>query len=335
MEIANCPPFRPFRLGRHAHLQTIAAVFLRGKPDQELATRQMVRLSDGDRLVIHDNRPMTWHPGDRIAIFLHGLCGSHASPYVARAARKLRATGVRTVRVDFRGFGDSALISRHHLYAGCSQDLRDVVQHVRQLSPTSQISLIGFSIGASIMLKTLGEWSSAYPKCVDSAVAVSPPIDLVHSCANLQNNGNRIYDHYFVSHLKANLTMRRRKVAGLVDNNINPLPNRLVHFDDQFTGPVWGFRGARDYYEKCSSGPLLTQVQVPTIILASKDDPVVPFQMFSNWPMSSKINLVTTRRGGHLGFLGLHRADPDRHWMDWRICRWIEAVNNKTGHLSG
>ena len=234
---------------------------------------KIVHLSDDDRLVIHDNRPMTWNPGDRMAIFFHGLCGSHASPYVARAARKIRATGVRTVRVDFRGFGDSALISRHHLYAGCSQDLRDVVQHVHQLSPTSQISLIGFSIGASIMLKALGEWSSAHPKFVDSAVAVSPPIDLVRSCANLQNNGNRIYDHYFVRQLKANLAVRRRKVARLVDNNVNPLPNRLVHFDDQFTGPVWGFSGARDYYEKCSSGPLLTKVQVPTVMLASKDDP--------------------------------------------------------------
>lgn len=335
MEIANCPPFIPFFLGRHAHLQTIGPVLLRGKPERLTATRQIVHLADDDRLVIHDNRPPRWNPGDRIAIFFHGLCGSHASPYMARSARKIRDNGVRTVRVDFRGFGDSALISRHHLYAGCSQDVRDVIQHVHQLSPASPISLIGFSLGASIMLKAMGEWSSAHPDFVDSAVAISPPIDLARSCANLHSHGNRVYDHYFVRLLKNNLAVRRCKVAGLVDNGVNPLPNRLVHFDDQFTGPVWGFNGARDYYEKCSSAPLLGEIQVPTIILASQDDPVVPFEMFSSWPLSPRIKLVTTRFGGHLGYLGKRRSDPDRHWMDWRILQWLETIDGPQGCTEG
>ncbi|MCH2181539.1 MAG: alpha/beta fold hydrolase [Mariniblastus sp.] len=326
MEIASGPPFKPLRFMRDPHLQTIAAVFLRGQADREVASRQVVNLSDADRLVVHDNVPERWNPGSRIAILMHGLCGSHASPYMVRTARKLRALGVRTVRVDFRGQGDSALISQHHLHAGCSQDLRDVVQHVHRASPASPVSLVGFSLGGSILLKALGEWSSDGPGFVDSAVAVSPPVDLAWSCANLQFHGNRIYDYYFVRTIKQNLAVRRRRVAGLVDNHVHPLPHRLVHFDDQFTGPVWGFRGARDYYEQCSSGPLLGQVRVPTVILASRDDPVVPFEMYSHWPMSPQIRQVTTRYGGHLGFLGRAGPDPDGHWMDWRICDWIGAA---------
>ena len=326
MDIANGPPFTPLWFMRDPHLQTIAAVFLRGRRDPEVASRKVLNLSDGDRLVVHENVPRGWRPGDRFAILLHGLCGSHASPYMVRIAAKLRELGVRTVRVDLRGQGDSALISRHHLHAGCSQDLRDVVQHVHRASPASPISLIGFSLGGSILLKALGEWSSAYPTFVDSAIAVSPPVDLACSCANLQVNGNRVYDHYFARTIKQNLAVRRRRVAGLVDNHLNPLPDRLVHLDDQFTGPVWGFRGARDYYEQCSPGPLLTEVQVPTVILASRDDPVVPFPMFSRWPMSDSIQRVTTRHGGHLGFLGRAGSDPSGHWMDWRICDWVTSA---------
>lgn len=326
MEIANGPPFQPLRFMRNPHVQTIAALFFRGQADREVARRQVVRLSDQDRLVVHDNLPRQWNSGDRIAILMHGLCGSHASPCVVRAASKLRDLGVRTVRVDFRGQGESALISRHHLHAGCSQDLRDVVQYVHRLSPTSPISLVGFSLGGSILLKALGEWSSAHPDFVDSAVAVSPPVDLAWSCANLQVNGNRLYDYYFARTIKQNLVARRRKVAGLVDNHLNPLPDRLVHLDDQFTAPVWGFDGARDYYRSCSSGPLLKEVHVPTVILASRDDPVVPFAMYSHWRMSSRIQQVTTSHGGHLGFLGRASSDPDGHWMDWRICDWIGAA---------
>ncbi len=309
-------------------MQTIAAVFLRGELGFESADRHMITLADGDRLVIHDDRPEGWQPGGRIAILLHGLCGSHASPYMTRVARKLQVNHTRTFRVDFRGFGDSALISRHHLYAGCSQDLRDVIRAVHQLSPASPISLVGFSLGAAILLKTLGEWSSAPPDYVTVAVAVSPPIDLARSCASLQNNGNRIYDYYFVRQLKNNLTLRRRKVARLVDNRLHPLPDRLVQFDDQFTAPLWGFSGARDYYEKCSAAPLLNQVHVPTVILASRDDPVVPFSMFLDFPMSSYIELAETQHGGHLGYLGKPGVDADRHWMDWRICQWIDSAND-------
>ena len=329
MSIAQCPPFKPFRLGWHAHFQTIAAAFIRGDLGWESAVRHVVPLNDGDRLVIHDNQPRNWQLGDRIAVLLHGLCGSHASPYVVRAARKLRDQGIRTVRVDLRGFGDSALISRHHLYAGCSHDLRDVIHYLLQQSPDSCISLVGFSLGATIILKTIGEWAANAPAQVDSVVAISPPVDLMQSGANLQRNGNRIYDHYFVRQMKANLALRRRKVANLIDNHLNPLPNRLVHLDDQFTAPLWGFRGARDYYEKCSSGPLLNKIEVPPVILAAEDDPVVPYSMFSNWRMSPQVELVTTRHGGHLGFLGNRTADADRHWMDWRVCRWIDLLKNQ------
>ena len=336
MIVADYPPLKPLRFGpiplnwaSNAHVQTIGATLLPCPSSTRIAVKHIVPLADGDRLVIHDDQPKNWITGDRIAVFVHGLCGSHQSAYVKRTAMKLRRHGIRTVRVDLRGFGDSTLISRGNMHAGCSQDLRDIVSHVHhRLSPLSKMTLVGFSLGANILLKTLGEWGSRSPDHVDSAIAVSPPIDLLTSSMNLRRFGNRIYDNYFMRRLGHQLTLRRRKVAGLVDNGLNPLPKRLVHFDDQFVAPVSGFSGAREYYEKCSSAPLLADVAVPTILVASRDDPVVPFEMFSQWKMSKSIDLVSTRHGGHLGFVGANPRDPDRHWLDWRICSWIDQIDD-------
>lgn len=288
---------------------------------------RLVNLSDGDRLAVHDDRPDSWITGDRIAVLMHGLCGSHASPYLARIAARLRRLGVRTVRVDFRGCGSSQWYSRHHLHAGCSRDVADVVDWLHEISPLSQISLIGFSLGAAITLKTLGEWGVNAPDQVDSAIAVAPPIDLARCCGQLRKFGNRIYDYYFTHQLKRHLQWRRQHIAGLVDNGLKQLPDRLVHFDDQFTADVWGFDGARDYYEKCSAAPLLPRIAVPTIILTSRDDPVVPFDMFAEHDRSEWVDLVSTPRGGHLGFLAGRTRDPDRYWMDWRICDWIGQLD--------
>lgn len=302
---------------------------MRGRKSQYTAVKHLVHLKDGDRLVIHDDRPEQWREGDRIAILFHGLCGCHLSPYVVRSSVRLREAGIRTIRVDMRGFGDSMLISKSHLHGGCYPDAISVIDFVHQLSPLSRISLIGFSIGGNIILKTLGVWGDESHDNVDSAVAVSPPIDLVHCSWNLRQRGNRIYETYFMNRLKTQLSKRRKLVKDLVDNQITPLPTRMIHWDDQFTAPCWGYRGAREYYEDASSAPVLDRISVPTVILTAEDDPVVPFAMFGEHSMSNYVELVSTRRGGHLGFIGQADVDPDRHWMDWRIQQWITSLDGE------
>lgn len=307
--------------------QTVAALLLKGRRSNHTATKRIVNLFDGDRLVIHDDCPKKWITGDRIAIQIHGLLSDHSSSYMVRVSDKLRRHGIRTIRVDLRGFGDSTLISRSHINGGCSPDLQSVIDHVHRLSPISKISLIGFSIGGNIVLKTIGQWGSEFPRHVDSAIAVSPPIDLNYTMQNLRSFGNRVYERYMMAKLTKTLAFRRKHVAGLVDTGINPIPQRLLEFDDKFTAPIWGFKSAADYYEQCSSARLLSEIKIPTVILTSRDDPVVPFDMLANTPVSNHVDLVSTRVGGHLGFLSRGIRDPDRYWMDWRISQWIAAID--------
>jgi predicted alpha/beta-fold hydrolase len=321
------PPFRPNPLLTTGMTQTVAALMLKGRRSKHTATKHIVDLFDGDRLVIHDDQPGKWITGDRIAIQIHGLLSDHSSPYMVRVSDKLRRNGIRTIRVDLRGFGDSALISRSHINGGCSPDLQSVIDYVHRLSPLSKISLVGFSIGGNIVLKTIGQWGSDFPRHVDSAIAVSPPVDLNYTMWNLRRFGNRVYERYMMAKLKRALIFRRKHVAGLVDTGINPIPSRLLEFDDKFTAPIWGFKNAADYYEKCSSARLLNDIKVPTIVLASRDDPVVPFDMLANTPVSNHVDFVSTRTGGHLGFLSRGIRDPDRYWMDWRISQWIAAID--------
>ena len=307
--------------------QTVAALLLRGRQSNHTAIKHIVNLFDGDRLVIHDDQPKKWITGDRIAIQIHGLLSDHASPYMVRVSDKLRRNGIRTIRVDLRGFGDSTLISRSHINGGCSPDLQSVIDYVHHLSPLSKISLIGFSIGGNIVLKTIGQWGSDSPRHVDSAIAVSPPIDLNYTMRNLRRLGNRVYERYMMRKLNRTLAYRRKHVAGLVDTGINPIPTRLFEFDDKFTAPIWGFKNAAHYYETCSSARLLSDIKIPTIILTSRDDPVVPFDMLANTPISNYVDMISTRTGGHLGFLSRGIRDPDRYWMDWRISQWIAAID--------
>lgn len=323
MIVTSFPPFKPFSWLDNNHLQTIAYMLHRSHPSKNPTQRLVVKLDDGDHLVIHDNTPKKWITGDRIVVLLHGLCGSHRSLYMRRVSEKLRQSGFRTIRIDMRGTGDSELISRGHSHGAASGDLRKVVESVHALSPLSPMTLLGFSLGGNIVLRLAGQWGSAYPEYVDSAVAIAPPIDLVQCSANLRHWGNRLYDLFFCSKLRNTLLRRRRLVPGLMDNGLTKLPKRLVHFDDQFVAPVNGFRGARDYYQQASSAPLLQEIALPTIIVAAQDDPIVPARIFKQWVSSPSVEIVYTPKGGHLGYLGQTRGDPDSFWLDWRLVRWI------------
>lgn len=318
--------FRPHPLLRNSHAQTLGAFVFPGQIPQQGAVAHVVDLFDGDRLVMHDNRPPHWRPGDRIVLLLHGFCGNHQSPYVARLAGKMWQRQMRTFRIDFRGFGSSASISRSHLYGGCSHDVESVIQEIHQLSPQSNLSVVGFSIGGNILMKLLGEWGWNHPEYIDQAIAVSPPVDLVYASWNIRSRGNQIYEAYFVNRLQKAMTARRRLVPDLLDTGLNPLPDRLIEWDERLIAPVWGFSDADDYYQQSSAGPLLNNVRVPTKVLWSQDDPVVPIDSYQRFTLSNQIEIIDSPRGGHLGFLAAKMDDPDRYWMDWRILEWVEEA---------
>jgi predicted alpha/beta-fold hydrolase len=76
----------------------------------------------------------------------------------------------------------------------------------------------------------------------------------------------------------------------------------------------------------------LRRITVPTVILSSRDDPLVPTAPVEQATTSSSVTRILTERGGHVAFIGKRGVDPDRRWMDWRIIEWITRF---TGDPSG
>ncbi len=97
--------FRPVPLLGNAHVQTVLGVFLPGRSCPPTQRRHRVDLGDGDALLLHENTPDAWKPGDPAALLVHGLTGDHASPYMRRMAAQLLDRGVSVFRIDLRGVG--------------------------------------------------------------------------------------------------------------------------------------------------------------------------------------------------------------------------------------
>jgi predicted alpha/beta-fold hydrolase len=276
----------------------------------------MIRLGDGDHIVIHDDCPKDWRSGDRVALLVHGLAGCHGSGYMVRIAAKLKSRGVRAFRMDMRGSGAASGFARLPGHAGRIEDVRAAIERIHQLCPSAPLTLVGFSMGGNVALGTLAEAADQPIGNLAKAIAVSPPVDLSRCCRDLRQGVRRMYDGYLIRLLVRRWRQTGGRIAG------SP-PRSIYQFDDEITAPLSGYRDAEHYYEQCSSGPRLSHIQVPTKILAAEDDPVVNFRSIADARRSDSVELFYTRHGGHLGYLTHRQAVPDGRWLDQKIVDWV------------
>lgn len=354
-------PFVARRLLGGGHRQTLAASLLL-RPELLTGTRlHRVRLDDGDEIVLHDDMPINWtlavdgtdnRAGEpnrgRTALLIHGLAGSHSSPYMTRIARKLVAHGVRTFRMDLRGCGAGANLARWPYHSGRSEDAAAALRFIGELCPSSPVVLMGFSLGANIVLKLLGEDPQRVPANVDRALAVCPPIDLVRCVRQMQTGWCRWYDRFFVRLLMQRVSNqlqsmpdmplpegwpRRHGRAGGASPSVSAWrpPRTLEEFDDRFTAPLSGYQSALHYYERCSSKQFLTAIRVPTLVVTAADDPIIPASQFAGLTWSPTTRLLQAAGGGHMGFQARLGRDPDGHWLDWRAVAWALAEHPDGG----
>src|SRR4029450_13605634 len=265
----DIPSFRPHPLIRGGHLQTIMGCYLPWRRTDYQAVQHLVTLPDGDQIVLPDDRPSAWQPGDAAVLMVHGLGGCYRSGYMLRGACKQNARGYRVFRMDLRGCGAGFPYARQPTHAGRSDDALAALRFVIELCPRSSVHVVGFSMGANHALKMAGELAEPAPPELASIVAVCPPIDLVACSRNIQLGRNRIYDRSFVSGLLKQVERRKRLVPGALLRPLHPRPRKLVEFDTRFTAPLAGYADADEYYSRASSAPLLGHVAGPTRIITA------------------------------------------------------------------
>lgn len=313
------PRFAPLPLLGHPHLQTLVGNLLSLGREPPSVTRT-VALDDGDRLALEVSTPPGWRDDDPTVVMIHGLCGSHRSTYLVRLAAKLVARGQRAVRLNLRGNGSGAGLARRPYGAGCSHDVRAALEDLHAAWPASPTSLVGFSLGGNIALKLAGELGARGPALLSQVVGVCPAIDLVACWRRLRLHP--LYERHFVRSLL--IEMRRRHAASGEPAPAFGRAPTLFDFDDRYTAPRIGYPGAMAYYEGSSAITRLSGIAVPCRVLLAEDDPIIEAAAFDPAAFPADAQLVRSRQGGHLGFVGVSGAGL--RYMDDVVLGWVAPV---------
>lgn len=316
--------FRPHPLLAGAHAQTIAPALLRPTPALALRIERM-ETPDGDFVELGwagDGRA-----GRPLAILVHGLGGGFDSKYIRGLGARLIAADWRVCALQLRGAGPQPNRLARAYHQGDTADLRLLWRTLREREPDTFLAVVGWSLGGNITLKALGEeGTQAVP---DVACAVSVPFNL-HVCAeHLRQGFARVYQKRLLDALK---DMARRKHAVTPVRAPADLAQALAardffEFDNAYTAPLNGFRDAEDYYARCASGPFLSLIKRPTLILHALDDPfLVPSIVPHESRLSPQVTLELATRGGHVGFLSAGRTGQPQMWSEERLCEHLVAA---------
>lgn len=321
-ETTPVPRFEPHPWVRSPHAQTIAGVYAPGPRVRLASIDRIVPLGDGDALHLLESAPPGWRPGDPAAVLVHGLGGDAWSPYIVRAAARLTGLGARVIRVNLRGAGAGFGLARGIYHAGRSDDLRRVVEWASARWRGSPIAVVGYSLGASLALKTAAEGAADPIAGLDCVIAANPPIDLAACARHIQQPANRVYDRYFVKRLKAEIVRLHRRFPDLGPVRLDGVET-LYDFDDRYTAQRGGFGSAEEYYARSSVKNRISEIRTPGLVVHAADDPFIPVDAFLEAVFPPNLLLELVPAGGHLGYLSRRRWGPNRRWLDSRLAAWL------------
>eukprot|EP00246_Nothoceros_aenigmaticus_P001554 TRINITY_DN12047_c0_g1_i1.p1 TRINITY_DN12047_c0_g1~~TRINITY_DN12047_c0_g1_i1.p1 ORF type:complete len:404 (+),score=36.01 TRINITY_DN12047_c0_g1_i1:256-1467(+) len=331
-------PYKPCPFIKNRHVETIFAALFRSLPSVKYR-REYLRMGDGGTVAldwpISGEDSEIWKTELResapVAVLLPGLTGGSGDSYVRHMILRLRLRGWRPAVFNSRGCGDSPVTSPQFYSASYTEDLRQVVLHVRARFPTSKLYGIGWSLGGNILINYLGQEGQ---QCVLSgAVSLCNPFNLTISNEDFRKGFNNVYDRS----LGRGLRKIYRKHAALFEGIGGEYNMDLVaraktvrDFDEGLTRVSFGYRTVEEYYADASSSRVVERVKIPVLCIQAADDPIAPIRAVPRPEIEANTNflLVITPTGGHLGWIAGEDAPFGCPWTDPVVMDYLEILDD-------
>lgn len=282
--------------------------------------RESIKLPDGGTICIDWANPRVEMPiknnpyhhkyvevtptEDTPTIFvIHGLTGGSEEGYVRGLVKHAQKRGFRVAVFQHRGV-NQMLSTPMPYHGGKLDDIVTAVEHVRNKFPKAKLYAVGNSLGGNQLLRYLAMTGKNCP--FESAVTLSSPFD-VNGC--LKALEGSVYEKFFVKRYAKEAILPH--VSILMDlsrthdvNLDHVLSSRsLRDFHEKFTVKVFNAKGTHELFDTLLvTKEMIQKIQIPTLLLHSKDDPIVTAKHLPRQDIASNPNLILaeTARGAHI-----------------------------------
>ena len=249
-----------------------------------------------------------------LVIMFHGWEGSSHSNYIVGAGGMLYDQGFDVVRLNFRDHGES-----HHMNTGIFHSclLGEVIhalKDIQQRMGASNWALSGYSLGGNFALRVALE-APAAGLSLTQVVAVCPVVSPDNVLKSMEGSSMG-YEKYYIRKWARSLKLKESLFPDAYEYEEWHELGSLRERTDFMATRYYEFDSLEEYFNGYSiAGDRLASLEVPTTILTSADDMVVPISDFRGLPKNENIELLVTRYGGHCAFL-----------KNWKMESWADDV---------
>jgi predicted alpha/beta-fold hydrolase len=252
-------------------------------------------------------------------VILHGWLGSADSNYVLSLATLLFEQGYHVVRLNLRDHGDSHYLNQGLFHSCLIDEVTHAIRAVQSKFDARQLSLVGFSLGGNFALRVAAQ-APQVGLGLKRVIAISPAINPPATDAALAV-GPLLYRQYFLLKWKRALQVKQRSFPQHYDFSELLRSPSVTELTSKLVQTYSSFSSLAEYYQGYSLlGARLTNLHVPSHVVAALDDPIIPAADIKHLPRSEWLRITTTAHGGHCGFF--ERVLGER-WIDRKVLRLL------------
>lgn len=326
MPTDHAPDFAPTGLIANPHVQSILVsspmrrTLLRRRAEPLLAASQALLLDCGDGVRLHCwHAPAAGEPRG-LAVLIHGWEGTADSSYLLSSSMKLYAAGWSVIRLHLRDHGPSHHLNEDLFHSNRIREVVAAVARLAELFPGSAMCLGGFSLGGNFALRVAAR-ADANGIPLRRVMAVCPVLDPA-STLDAMERGPRVYERYFMMKWRRSLQIKAGLFPGRYDFGNLRRFRGLRDMTDFFVQDYSEFPDLATYLNGYAiTGEALAPVTAPTLLVAAKDDPVIPARDLPRLAQPASLRVIATTRGGHCGFLP---SAFGHSWIDGLMHDWFE-----------
>ena len=311
-------PFIPHPLVRNPHVQTLLASAQQILPfDINAHSREVVLNlpADGGTRLQGFYSPQTAAPSKGLIVMFHGWLGSANSSYNRAVGGDLFQRGYSVFRLNMRDHGGTEAWNEAPFHGARLEEVVQAVAEAGKLEPETPLVLIGYSMGGNFALRVAHRMAETPIPTMKHVIAVSPSVN-PKATVKAIDESFPIYSFYFGRKWKR--MIRAKQIA---------FPELYADFDEAlrmknsydmgewFITRYTGFSDSDSYYRSYAVTPeMMAAVTVPTTIITSADDPIIPIADFEPFRALNNPNFTLSVQpfGGHVGFMDIL---PIRRWL--------------------
>jgi predicted alpha/beta-fold hydrolase len=260
-----------------------------------LETRKGVRLLGSYSPQKHSKRK-------GLVLLIHGWEGSIDSTYMINTGHFIYRNGYEVFRLNLRDHGKSHHLNKGLFFSTLLDEVFDAARQVGEMAHNIPVFLAGFSLGGNFVLRIVKKVQKHRIKNFRHAVCISPVLNPDKATEKIDNAP--LIQRYFLKKWRTSLIKKQRlfpseyNFADILDlRSIREITEKLLprHTD---------FKNATEYFQKYSLlNDTLKDLLIPTTIITSEDDPIIPVKDFYFLTTNQTTNIVIHRYGGHNGFI--------------------------------